>query len=340
MGETQDLSDRSEMAASVQRQERYSVGRELRALSTMRPRQIASLLSRAYEDWSSDGVSRLGAALAYFTLFSVAPILVVVTGVAGLFIGQAAAKGQIAPWLERLLSPDGAKAAELMLQQAATPAGGILTTLAGLLTLVLGTSALVNEVRHSLNVVWRVRDAPSQTSGIIAMLRGMVSERLYAFLIVVGAGFLVLGSLVVNTAVTATATYFEGRLPMPAAVLQIVNFLVSFGLMTTLFTLIYKTVPDAHVAWGDAWVGAVVTAFLFNVGTMALSVFLGTAGGSSLYGTAAGVLALLMWVYYSAQVFFFGAEVTRIFATTYGGGIVPHHRSLGGLWHRRPADAR
>lgn len=328
------------MAASVQRQERYSVGRELRALSTMRPRQIASLLSRAYEDWSSDGVSRLGAALAYFTLFSVAPILVVVTGVAGLFIGQAAAKGQIAPWLERLLSPDGAKAAELMLQQAATPAGGILTTLAGLLTLVLGTSALVNEVRHSLNVVWRVRDAPSQTSGIIAMLRGMVSERLYAFLIVVGAGFLVLGSLVVNTAVTATATYFEGRLPMPAAVLQIVNFLVSFGLMTTLFTLIYKTVPDAHVAWGDAWVGAVVTAFLFNVGTMALSVFLGTAGGSSLYGTAAGVLALLMWVYYSAQVFFFGAEVTRIFATTYGGGIVPHHRSLGGLWHRRPADAR
>lgn len=340
MGETQDLSDRSEMAASVQRQERYSVGCELRALSTMRPRQIASLLSRAYEDWSSDGVSRLGAALAYFTLFSVAPILVVVTGVAGLFIGQAAAKGQIAPWLERLLSPDGAKAAELMLQQAATPAGGILTTLAGLLTLVLGTSALVNEVRHSLNVVWRVRDAPSQTSGIIAMLRGMVSERLYAFLIVVGAGFLVLGSLVVNTAVTATATYFEGRLPMPAAVLQIVNFLVSFGLMTTLFTLIYKTVPDAHVAWGDAWVGAVVTAFLFNVGTMALSVFLGTAGGSSLYGTAAGVLALLMWVYYSAQVFFFGAEVTRIFATTYGGGIVPHHRSLGGLWHRRPADAR
>jgi membrane protein len=338
MGEEQDTSVRSDMAASVQRQERYSVGRELRALSAMRPRQIASLLSRAYEDWSSDGVSRLGAALAYFTLFSVAPILVVVTGVAGIFIGQAAARGQIAPWLERLLSREGAQAAELMVQQAATPAGGILTTLAGLLTLVLGTSALVNEVRHSLNVVWRVRDAPSQTSGIIAMLRGMVSERLYAFLIVVGAGFLVLGSLVVNTAVTATATYFEGRLPMPAAVLQIVNFLVSFGLMTTLFTLIYKTVPDAHVAWGDAWVGAVVTAFLFNVGTMALSMFLGTAGGSSFYGTAASVLALLMWVYYSAQVFFFGAEVTRIFATIYGGGIVPHHRSLGGLWQRRPAD--
>jgi membrane protein len=340
MGDTPDTSVRSDMTASVQGQERYTVARELRALSSMRPRQIASLLSRAYDDWSTDGASRLGAALAYFTLFSVAPILVVVTGVAGLFIGQAAAKGQIAPWLERLLSHDGAQAAELMLKQAATPTGGIITTLGGLLTLVLGTSALVNEVRQSLNVVWRVGDSSSQSSGIIAALRAMVSERLYAFLIVVGVGLLVLASLAVNTTVAAAATYFEGRLPLPASVLQIANFLVSFGLMTTLFTLIYKTVPDAYVAWGDAWVGAVVTAFLFNVGTMGLSLFLGTAGGSSLYGTAASVVALLMWVYYSAQVFFFGAEVTRIFATTYGGGIVPHHRSLGGLWHRRSADAR
>ena len=340
MGEAQDTSIRSDVTAAVHGQERYTVARELRALSAMRPRQIASLLSRAYDDWSSDGASRLGAALAYFTLFSVAPILVVVTGVAGLFIGQAAAKGQIAPWLERLLSPQGAQAAELMLKQAATPAGGIITTLGGLLTLVLGTSALVNEVRQSLNVVWRVRDSSSQSPGIVAALRSMVSDRLYAFLIVVGAGLLVLASLAVNTTVAAAATYFEGRLPLPATVLQIFNFLISFGLMTTLFTLIYKTVPDAYVAWGDAWVGAVVTAFLFNVGTMGLSLFLGTAGGSSLYGTAASVLALLVWVYYSAQVFFFGAEVTRIFATTYGGGIVPQHRSLGGLWHRRPADAR
>jgi membrane protein len=340
MGEAHDTSAHGDTAASVQRQDAYGVARELRALCAMRPRQVASLLSRAYEDWSSDGVAQLGAALAYFTLFSVAPILIVVTGVAGVFIGRAAAEGQISPWLERLLSPEGAQAAELMLKQVATPAGGIITTLGGLLTLVLGTSALVNQVRHSLNVVWRVGDSPSQSSGIIASLRAMVSDRLYAFLIVVGAGLLVLASVVVNTAVTATATYFEGRLPLPAAVLQIVNFLVSFGLMTTVFTLVYKTVPDAHVAWGDAWIGAAVTAFLFNVGSMTLSMFLGTAGGSSVYGTAASVLALLMWVYYSAQVFFFGAEVTRIFATTYGGGIVPHHRSLGGLWQRRPADAR
>ena len=338
MGEGNDTSVHGDMDASVQRQDAYSVWRELRVLRAMRSRQVAALLWRAYTDWSSDGAAQLGAALAYFTLFSVAPILIVVTGVAGLFIGEAAAKGQISPWLQRFLSPEGAQAAELMVKQAATPAGGIITTLGGLVTLVLGTSALVNEIRRSLNVVWRVRDSPSQDAGIIASTRAMVADRLYAFVMVVGAGLLVLASVVVNTTVTATATYFEGQLPLPATVLQIANFLVSFGLMTALFTLIYKIVPDAHVAWGDAWIGAVVTAFLFNVGSMTLSIFLGTAGGSSVYGTAASVLALLMWVYYSAQVFFFGAEVTRIFATTYGGGIVPYHRSLGGLWHRRPAD--
>jgi membrane protein len=303
----------------------------------MRPRQIASLLSRAYADWSSDGAARLGAALAYFTLFSVAPVLIVVTGVAGLFIGQAAAKGQVAPWLERLLSPQGAQAAELMLKQVATPAGGVVATIGGVLALFLGTSFLINELRHSLNVVWRVDDAPSQETGLIALVGAMVSDRFYAFLIVVGAGLLVLASLVVNTTVAAAATHFEGSLPMPATVLQVMNFIVSFGLTTTLFTLVYKTIPDAYVAWGDAWVGALVTAFLFNVGAMALSTFLGTAGGGSVYGTAASVLALLMWVYYSAQVFFFGAEVTRIFANEYGARIVPHHRSLGGLWRRRPA---
>ena len=163
----------------------------------------------------------------------------------------------------------------------------------------------------------------------------MVSDRLYAFLIVVGAGLLVIVSVVVNTAVTAAGTYFDGWLPLPAVALHMINLGVSFGLTTTMFALVYKTVPDAHLAWGDAWVGAAVTAVLFTVGTMALSIFLGTTGGASLYGTAASVLALLMWVYYSAQVFFFGAEVTRIFANVYGAHIVPRHHSLGDLWRAR-----
>jgi len=324
-------------SAPVHRQRMYGLRRQLTALLALRLRTIAGLLYRAYSDWSSDGAARLGAALAYFTLFSVAPMLVVITGVAGLFIGRAAARGQVSPWLERFLSPEGAQAAELMLKQAATPTGGIVATVGGLVTLFLGASFLVTQLRESLNIVWRVQ-APSQDTGILGSARAMVSDRFYAFLIVVGAGLLVFVSLLVNTAIAAVATYVEGALPIPAALLQAVNFGVGLALTTAVFTLVYKFVPDAHVAWGDACVGALVTALLFNVGTVTISTFVGIAGGASVYGSAASVLALLGWVYYSAQVFFFGAEVTRIFANEYGAHIVPRHRAIRPFWRHKPAS--
>ena len=171
------MSDRQasvqqETSGEVERQAAYGVRRQLRALCAMGPRQIASLLSSTYTDWSSDGAARLGAVLAYFTLFSIAPVLIVVTGVVGLFIGHAAAKGQVAPWLEQLLGPQGAQGAELMLKQTATPAGGIVSTVVGLIMLFLGTSALVSELRNSLNVVWRVQ-SPPQATRILAALRTM-----------------------------------------------------------------------------------------------------------------------------------------------------------------------
>src|SRR5262245_62631356 len=167
-----DEPERPEPDASpaVEAQRAYSVRRQLRALAAMKPRQMRSLLVDAYADWSADGGARLGAALAYFTLFSVAPVLIVVTGIVGLFIGQAAAKGQVAPWLERLLSPQGAEAAELMLKQAATPGGGIVSILVGLLTLFLGASALVNELRQSLNLLWRAFPRPAAEAALRAAL--------------------------------------------------------------------------------------------------------------------------------------------------------------------------
>jgi membrane protein len=317
----------------VQAQRAFGVWCQIRAICAMSPRQIGSLLLQAYNDWANDGAARLGAALAYYTLFSVAPILVVVTGIVGLFIGHAAARGEISPWLERLLSAEGARAAELMLQQSASPGGGVVTTIGGLVTLFLGTSALVNELRQSLNLVWRVRGDPSEGMSFVAAVQSMLSDRLYAFLVVIGAGFVVALSLIVNTAVAAMGLYFDTWLPLPEALLQIINFVVSFALITMMFTLLYESLPDADVAWGDACVGAVVTAFLFNAGGMLLSLFFGKFA-VSVYGTAASVLALLVWVYYSAQVFFFGAELTRIFAAEYGGGIIPRHRSLGRLLRR------
>jgi membrane protein len=162
----------------------------------------------------------------------------------------------------------------------------------------------------------------------------MFTTRLYAFVIAVGAALLVVLSMLINAAIAVAASYFQSSLPLPAVVLHVINFAISFLLMTAIFTLVYKTLPDAYVAWGDAWAGAVATALLFNLGSLVLSTFVAQAGASP-YGTATGVLALLVWVYYSAQVFFFGAELARIFATTIGGGIVPVHRSLArDLWRR------
>ena len=323
--------------APVKAQRRFSVGRQFRAVCRMDPRRLGTLLMQAYSDWSADGATRLGAALAYYTLFSIAPVLIVIIGIAGFFIGRAAAQAEVSPWLQRFLSPDGARAAELMLQQHVSPAGGIITTLLGLVTLFVATSAFVNELRQSLNLVWRVQAPPSHATGMFGAVRTLLTDRLYGFLIAVGAAFLILLSLGINTAIGIAGSYFHGALPLPAAVLHVINFLITFLIMTVVFTLVYKTLPDAYVAWGDAWVGSVATALLFDVGSLVLSMVV-TQTSVSPYGTAASVLALLVWVYYSAQVFFFGAELTRIFATTHGGGIVPVHRSLGRQFWRRPGE--
>jgi membrane protein len=322
-------------APPVRAQGRFGVWNQLRALGRMHPRQLGALLIRTYSDWSADGAARLGAALAYYTLFSIAPVLLVITGIAGFFVGRAAAQAELLPWLQRFLSPDGARAAELMLQQHVSPTGGIITIFVGLVTLFLATSAFVNELRQSLNLVWRVQVPASDATGMLGVVRMMLTDRVYGFVVAVGAAALILLSLVVNTAIGIAGSYFQAGLPLPAPVLHLVHFLVSFVLMTAVFTLVYKTLPDAYVAWGDAAAGAVVTALLFDLGSLVLSAFVSQAG-SSPYGTAASVLALLAWVYYSAQVFLFGAELTRIFAMTYGGGIIPVRRSFGRSLWRRP----
>jgi membrane protein len=225
-----------------------------------------------------------------------------------------------------------------MLAQHVTATGGVVTAAIGLVTLFLATSAFVNELRQALNVVWRVQPPPSDGSGLLKAVRSMLTDRLYAFCVAAGAALLVLLSLAANTSIAVAGSFFDNVLPVPAAVLHLLNFAVSFVILTAVFTLVYKTLPDAYVSWGDAGIGAVATAMLFDVGSLVLSVFVGQAAGSP-YGTAASVLALLLWVYYSAQVFFFGAELTRIFAVRHGGGIVPVYRSLGRVSWRRPRGA-
>jgi membrane protein len=316
--------------AAVAAQSRFSIARQWQRLRGLDARRLGALIYRAFDDWTTDGATRLGAALAYYTLFSVAPLLIVVTGIAGIVVGREAAHAELTPWLQRFLSVEGAQAADLMLRQRLTTGGGWAASLTGLAMLFLTTSTFVGELRQSLNLVWRVQAPPSAGTGVIAAARSMLSDRAYAFAVALGAALLLLLSFAVNTTVAVTAAHFDRMLPLAPSVLHAVNFAVTFLVLTAVFTLTYKIVPDAHVAWGDAWVGSIATALLFTVGSIAISLFIGTASTSP-FGTAASVLALLSFVYYSAQVFLFGAVLTRLFATTYGGGIVPMHRAL-----RRP----
>jgi membrane protein len=331
---TEHVLDNREEISAVRTQRALGIGRQLRGLCTLGLSRLGSLLLHAYNDWNADGAARLSAALAYYTLFSIAPVTIVVTGVASLFLGQAAARGLIAPWLERLLSPSGAQAAELMLKQTATLSAGVAAMTLGFVTLFLGTSALIAELRHSLNLIFRVTDS-SQDVSVLTALRDMLSDRAYGFLIVMGAGLLIVAVLVANTAIAAAGRHFESSLPLPESVLHAVHIIVGFGPTLIMFMLIYKMVPDAHVAWGDAAVGALITTVLFTLGGQVLTIFLGKET-TSIYGSAASVLAMLAWVYYSAQVFFYGAELTRIFANEYGGKIVRRRHSVRTLLRRRP----
>lgn len=300
----------------------FGVLTQLRRLFRLSPGQIGRLLFDAYGEWSANNAGRLGAALAYYALFSLAPVVIIVSSVVGLAFGRAAAAGEVAPWLERFVGHDGARAAELMLSYTASRAQGTTAAVVGTASLFLAASTVVNELRHSLNVLWHVPAAGSSTAGALGLVKAMLVERLYAIAIVVGAGMLIVLSVVANAVVAALSRYAAGWLPTPAWLLQGVNFLVALTLMVVTFALLYKAVPDARMSRGDAAVGALLTALLFQTGTFLMSTFLGRAAGS-VYGSAASVLALLIWVYYSAQVFFFGAAAARLFAERYGGRVVP-----------------
>src|SRR5262252_1054454 len=266
-------------------QQAFDVARQVRRLSALQPRQMGSLLLDSFNEWSADNAGHLGAALAYYALFSITPILVV-----------------------------------------------------GIISLFLGASAVVNDLRNSLNVIWKVSSSTSQTTSVVAAVRDMFSARLYAFVIVFGAGVVSVLAIVAAALIAAVGAHFRASLPLPELVLQTLSFIVAMALTTTMFTLVYKTVPDASVSWGDAVIGAMVTALLFNLGGVLLSMVVGKTA-ASVYGAAGSVIALLLWVYYSAQLFFFGAELTRIFANRFGGRVIPRPHVWRNVLRARPTHA-
>jgi membrane protein len=275
------------------------------------------LLTETFNEWSADNAARLAAALAYYALFSIAPLLMIAISLAGLVFGREAAQGEIFRQLQGLIGLQGASAVQAMVESARTPASGAAAGIIGFLLLLFGASGVTGELKSALNLIWNVPPPPS--AGIFTTVRA----RLLSMSLVLGVGFLLMVSLVVSAAVAAMGRYFTDQLPGSETAIQAANFAASFLVITLLFMIILRFVPDAKVEWRDVWLGALATAFLFTIGKMLIGIYLGKSSFASAYGAAGSLVIFLAWVYYSAQILFFGAEFTQVYARTHGSAIVP-----------------
>jgi membrane protein len=282
-----------------------------------RPRTLWHLIKEAADDWSHDRAPRLGAALAYYTVFSLVPFLVVVIALIGLVFGQEAAQSAILSQIATLVGDQSAAAIKDMIQRADQPSTGLVATGLAVMTLLFGASGVFGQLQDALNTVWGVE--PKEGRGVW----GFIKDRFLSFVAVLGTGFLLLVSLILSSALAAFGKWFSGLLPLPEALLHLFNFALSFVVVTGLFALIFKVLPDAKVAWRDVWVGALLTAALFTIGKYALGLYLGKSNVASAYGAAGSLVLILLWVYYSAQILLYGAEFTQVYANRLGERIVP-----------------
>jgi membrane protein len=274
-------------------------------------RNLWPVLKEAARAWSADKAPQMGAALAYYTIFSLAPLLLIAIGVAGLVFGEEAARGEILQQIEGTVGRPTAEAVEAMLSNARADTGKGMT-LVGLITLLFGASGVFIQLQDALNVIWKVH---AKSSGV----RGFVRDRLLSFLVVAGTGFLLLVSVVLSSLLAALNKYLTpSSLPGGVALWQGLHALVSLGIITLLFAMIYKVLPDARVAWRDVWAGAVLASLLFAVGKHLIGLYLGRSGVASTFGAAGSVVLVLVWVYYSSQILLFGAEVAHAYAVTCG----------------------
>ncbi len=275
------------------------------------------LIKQSASAWIDDYAPSMGAALAYYTLFSIAPLLVIVIAIAGFVFGAEAAQGAIVGQLGGLIGDEGAVAIQGLLRSASEPASGVIATIVGAVTLVIGATTVFAELQSSLDRIWEVPSA-EKTSGIWSVIR----QRLLSFGMVLVLGLLMLVSLVLSTALAALGRWWGGFFEGWEVVLHVVNFTVSFGVVTGLFAAIYKIMPRASIAWRDVWIGSVVTALLFTIGKFLIGLYLGKSGVTSGFGAAGSMVVLLIWVYYSAQIFLLGAEFTWVYAHTRGSRVV------------------
>ena len=306
----------SESAAQKPPGFRRSARHQVRTPAGLQDYKIVGVVRETLTEWLNDKAPRLGASLAFYTLFSLAPLLVVILAVAALVFGRDAAQGQLVWEIQDLVGPDLARAIQDLLRNAHRPGAGLIATALGLLTLALGASSVVVELRDALNTIWHV--PPGQCSlGLTGFFR-LLRDRCYAFGLVLGAGLLLLVSLVLKVWIAAMGRFFAPFPRAPEFITHYHAFPVSFLAITLLFAGLYKMLPAVFLKWSDVIVGACVTSFLFTIGKKLIGLYLGKTTLGSAYGAAGSLVLLLVWVYYSAQIFFFGAEFTKMFANRYG----------------------
>jgi membrane protein len=272
------------------------------------------LLKETWNAWSIHKAPRSGAALAYYTTFSLAPLLVIVIAVAALVFGQEAAQGKIVTEIQGVVGVESARAIQAMIDKAREPAAGLFATVLSLITLLIGATGVVGELKDTLNTIWHVE--PSPDSGLWSTLKA----RLMSLAFVLGIGFLLLVSLVVSAVLAALSGFFSHLFPSPwlIHVWQMVNLVISLGVITLLFAMLYRFLPDTEVPWRDVWIGAGITALLFEISQFFIGFYLGQNSIGSAYGPAGSLVLLLAWVYYASLVFLFGAEFAAVYAQHHG----------------------
>jgi membrane protein len=278
----------------------------------MRPRTAFSIAKEAAYAWMDDYASSMGAALAYYTMFSIAPLLLIVISVAGLLFGEQAARGEILAQLESLMGPDGARAVQALLEAANHPRTGALATIFGVAALIVGATTVFGELQNALDRIWR---APAREREPTAWR--WLRTRLLSLGMIMGIGFLLMVSLIASALLAAVQRWWSRWIDF-GAVAQAIDFCASFVFITVAFAMIYKLMPRVHVQWRDVGVGACVTALLFTIGKLLIGMYIGRSGVASVFGAAASLVALVVWVYWSAQIFLYGAEFTWVYARRVG----------------------
>ena len=295
------------------------MAKQLLAWSLAKAQSLWSLITDTYAEWSKDNASQLGAALAFYTIFSLAPILIIIVAVVGFILGKESVQVYILNELIKVIGQNNANYVMSTIQNSYKAGSGIKATVIAIFLILVGSTTVCMMLKNALNVMWGVENGPS---GLVYVLQ----ERIKAFVIILFVGAFLLLSMILSSLISTMSLFLSNYVDIPFTLISVLDNIISVVLLTLLFAMLYKLLPDVKISWGDVWIGGAITAVLFTLGKFLLGLYLARSTVSSAYGAAGSLVVLLLWVYYSAQIIFLGAEFTQVYAKKYGTEIMPKKR--------------